>query len=56
MVVLGILVIVMLFIILEETNTFPQVDWGTINPQIVQYIPWIIALGFAFVIFLYLRR
>jgi ABC-type uncharacterized transport system permease subunit len=56
MVIIGILVIVMLFIILEDTNTFPQVDWSVINPEVVQFIPWIIALGLAFVVFLHLRR
>jgi len=56
MVVLGITIIVMFLIILQETGTFPAVDWSTVNPQIILFAPWIIVVGLAFVIFLYLRR
>jgi len=56
MVVLGIITIVMFLIILQESNSFTTVDWSLINPQIIEFAPWIIVVGLAFVVFLYLRR
>jgi len=56
MVTLGIIVVVMILIIFQQTNSFPEVDWGVINPQIVEFAPWIAILAVAFTVFLYLQR
>ena len=56
MVVLGIFIVVMFLIIIQEAGLFNAVDWSTINPQIIQFAPWIILIGVAFTIFLYLRN
>ena len=55
MIILGISIIVMLLVIFKDTGTFSQVDWSIINPQIIEFAPWIAAVGIAFVLFLYLR-
>ena len=55
MIILGIAIIVMLLVIFKDTGTFSQVDWETINPQIIEFAPWIAFVGIAFVLFLYLR-
>ena len=56
MVVLGISIIVMFLFTIQELNAFDAVDWSLINPQIIEFAPWIIVVGVAFVVFLYLRR
>ena len=56
MVVFGIVIIIMFLIILQESNMFTAVDWSLVNPQIIEFAPWIIVVGVAFVVFLYLRR
>lgn len=55
MVVLGITIIVMFLIILQSSGVFPAVDWSTVNPQILEFAPWIVVVGLAFVVFLKLR-
>ena len=56
MVILGITIIVMFLIIIQESNMFTAVDWSIVNPQIIEFTPWIVVIGVAFVVFLYLRR
>jgi len=55
MVILGIIIIVMFLIILQSSGIFTTVDWSSINPQIIQFAPWIVIVGIAFLVFLYLR-
>lgn len=56
MVTLGIIVVVMVLIIFQNTNSFSQVDWSIITPQIIEFAPWIVVLAIAFFVFLYLQR
>ena len=56
MVVLGIAIIVMFLFTIQELNAFDAVNWSLINPEIIEFAPWIVVIGIAFVVFLYLRR
>lgn len=55
MAIIGLMVIVMLLIIFQTANIFTTVDWNTVNPQIIQFAPYIILITVAFSVFLYLR-
>ena len=55
MVILGIVIVVILLIIFNNSESFTQVDWSSITPEIIEFAPWIAALGIAFGVFLYLK-
>ena len=58
MVTFGIVIFVIMLILFEEQNYIPSIDWGSMNPILLEVLPWALVLltGFSLLIYLSCRR